>query len=118
MLNFVDLENINWFWLFVACLAAWRLTNILHWEGIAKPIRRLFGIKDVMVEDEDGNKETKFVYPDNFLGKLWSCFWCLSVWVSIGTTILVLVFPFILLPFAISAVAIIVEIISDRMVST
>lgn len=103
--KFAVLENINlaWliFWLVVGSLAAWRLTNIAHWEKIFRPVRRLFDIR----EDDEG----RFIYPDTFFGKLWSCFWCLSVWVSLGVTIVILVFPWVLLPFAISAVAIIIE---------
>ncbi len=117
MLNFVDLENINWFWLVIACLAAWRLTNILFWEEIAVFIRKLFGGYVSIEKDEDGVVHETFKYRPlrilgkdvEFFAKLWSCFWCLSVWVSIGVTVIVLVFPYLLLPFAISAVAIIVE---------
>lgn len=114
LLKFAVLENINlaWFifWLVVGTLASWRLTNIAHWEKIFTPVRKLFGIKEIPIINKDGNiVDTKFIYPDTFFGKLWSCFWCLSVWVSLGVTIVILVFPWVLLPFAISAVAIIIE---------
>src|SRR3989304_3603945 len=108
MLTFAVLENFNWFWLVVGCLAAWRLTNVIHWEGFAKPIRRLFGV----IENDDGVMK----YPKTFFGKLLSCFWCLSVWVSFLVAALVLVFPFILIPFAISAVASILEEASEEFI--
>jgi hypothetical protein len=109
MLKFAVLENINWFWLIIAGLAAWRLTNIIHWEGIAAPIRKIFG--GHYDKDHDVVYEPLRIFGKEvmFFASLMSCFWCLSVWVSMLVIILVLVFPWILLPFAISAVAIIIE---------
>lgn len=118
LLNLAVLENIklDWliYWTIIGGLAAWRLTNIAHWETISYPIRRLFGAFTA-VDTETGHEVVKyrtftvFGKEISFFAELWSCFWCLSVWVSIGVFILILVFPWILLPFAISAVAIIIE---------
>lgn len=118
LLKLAVLENIDlaWlvFWFVVGCLAAWRLTNILHWEEIAYPIRRIFGAF-TDVDEESGHEVVKYrtftVWGKEiaFFAKLWSCFWCLSVWVSFAVITLILVFPWVLLPFAISAVAIIIE---------
>ena len=109
LMKFVDLENINWFWLVVGFLATWRLTNIIHWEGIAAPIRKIFGGNS----DKEGNIHYEplyiFKWRVTFFAKLLSCFMCLSVWVGILVTILVLVFPWILIPFALSTIAIIIE---------
>ena len=109
LMKFVDLENINWFWIVIGFLATWRLTSIIHVEGIASGIRAFFNGH----EDEEG---TIHYLPINILGrritffaKLLSCFACLSVWVGLLVTALILVFPWILLPFALSTVAIIVE---------
>lgn len=109
LMKFVDLGNINWFWLLTGSLAAWRLTNIIHWEGIAAPIRKFFGGNS----DKEGNihYEPLYIFGKRvtFFARLLACFQCLSVWVGILTTILILVFPWILIPFAVSAIAIIVE---------
>jgi hypothetical protein len=105
----IDLENISLFWLIVGGLAAWRITNIIHWEGIAAPFRKLFNGHS----QDDGTIHYEhikvFKWKITFFAELLSCFWCLSVWVSFLTTILILVFPWILIPFAISSIAIIIE---------
>lgn len=108
-MKFVDLGNINWFWLVIGFLATWRITSIIHVEGIAQPIRALFNGKS----DINGNiryEPIKFLGTKiTFFAKLMSCFWCLSVWVGLLVTILILVFPYILIPFSLSTIAIIVE---------
>lgn len=89
-------------------LAAWRLTSIIHSEKIASGIRRLAGGLDTI----DG----EILYPDTFLGNLFSCFWCLSIWCSVivlGVSIIphAVVINYIL---AISAIAIIISITLHR----
>jgi hypothetical protein len=86
-------------WL-VATLAAWRLTSILHREEIASFIRSWVGIRE---------EEGLLVHPETFLGKLFGCFWCLSVWVSAGCFLVAAYEPLILMPFAISTVVIFLE---------
>jgi len=88
------------FWSVVAVLAAWRLTSILHSERIARPFRKLFGVS------EEGEL---WRYPDTFWGYLISCFWCLSVWVSVFVLMVVFLCPYLLLPFALSAGAILLN---------
>ena len=88
-------------------LATWRLASIIHAEKIAKPIRWLFGVR----EEND-----IFIYPDNFFGDLISCFWCVSVWVGIGILFVMMFFPLAVVPFALSAVAIIVELWTNNLV--
>ena len=87
-------------WLIVAALASWRIASVIHREGILRGMRKWLGVR------EEG--ELVF-YPDSFLGELLSCLWCLSVWTSLATTILLFVFPYILLPFAISSAVILFE---------
>lgn len=84
----------------IATLAAWRLTSILHREEIAQPIRGWVGITE-----EDG----MLTHPETFLGKLFGCFWCLSVWCSALCFLVALYEPYILLPFAISTFVIFLE---------
>lgn len=88
------------FWFIVGVLATWRITSILHHEEIAAPFRALLGVQ----EDEGLTS-----YPDTFLGHLIECFWCVSVWVAIGCTLILVWFPYLLLPFALSAGAIAIE---------
>jgi hypothetical protein len=83
----------EWVWvLVVAPLATWRITNILYQEKIAEFLHRWTG--------DD---------PSTFFGYLINCFYCSSVWVGIAVTIAVLVFPLIILPFALSAIAIFIH---------
>ena len=86
-------------WLVVAALASWRITNILYEEEITHPLRRKIGAS----QDEGTGT---WSYPDTFIGRLWMCFWCLSIWVSVICSVLYIVEPRILLPFALSSVAI------------
>lgn len=92
----------NFFWLCVAALATWRITSILYREKIATPIRRWFGERN----DVHTGMES---YPDTFFGKLFSCYWCLSVWVGITVTFIWYGNPYFLLPFALSALAILID---------
>lgn len=94
------------FWFVIAVLATWRLTLILHQEKIAKPIRDLIGIREVPIL----NNEIVRTYPDTFIGQLFSCFMCLSVWVSFGVMGLLLFLPIVLIPLALSMAAIALQI--------
>lgn len=89
------------FWSVVGFLAVWRITNIIQREEIASPIRKAVGIVE-----PDGEEPDYWIYPDNFIGKLFHCFWCGSIWTAAAVTILLLVFPPLILPFALSAAAI------------
>lgn len=94
-------KNNPLFWLIVGGLATWRLTSILHEEEIAAPVRKAIGI--VEYSDESPSYWT---YPDTFIGKMFQCFWCLSVWVGGAITLLLHIFPRLSLPFALSSLAI------------
>jgi hypothetical protein len=86
----------------IVALATWRLTSIIHREGIARFVRRLAGGKwDSTLEVTE--------YPDNFVGELFSCFWCLSVWVALLCTLTYFIFPPVLYILAASTVAILIE---------
>ena len=90
-----------WLWLVVGALATWRLTLIIHQEKIGKPIRTLLGVTEMKIFDE-----LVKTYPDTFLGRLVECFICLSVWMGLLVTGLLFIFPAVLIPFALSALAI------------
>lgn len=92
------------FWFLIAGLATWRITNIIQREEIASPVRRSLG-----VFEPDGEDPDHWIYPDNFIGKVLHCFWCGSVWVAGAMTVLCLIFPPLILPFAVSALAILVK---------
>jgi len=85
--------TINPLWLVITIVATWRITNIITEEKIAEPLRKVFG--------DDGVS-----YPDTMIAYLFHCFYCMSVWVGLICTLLMLFFPFILLPFAISGTSI------------
>lgn len=94
------METIIWW--FIVPLAAWRLTSIIHQDRIAQPLRRLFG--------ERQDKVTGLpTYPDTFFGYLIACFRCLSVWIGIFSYIIFLIFPYVLIPLAISGAIMLIE---------
>lgn len=83
----------EWVWVCViAPLAVWRITHIVVFEKIMYFLHRWAGDN-----------------PDTFFGYLVNCFLCMSVWVGIAVTVLVLVFPIFVLPFALSAAAILIN---------
>lgn len=93
-------DNI-FFWGMAGFLAVWRLTNIIQREEIAAPVRRAVGIIE-----PDGEDPEHWIFPDSFIGKVFFCFYCGSIWASIFVTLLLLLFPPLILPFALSAAAI------------
>ena len=65
--------------LLLSVLTCWRITSILHDEEIAAPIRKWVGGEFLFDE---------WVYPDTFVGHLFGCFWCLSMWVALPVALL------------------------------
>ena len=95
--------DINLLWVVIGSLATWRITNIIINEKIFEPLRKVLGVVD------------DIHYPETMIGYLFSCFYCMSVWVGFICALLLYFFPFVLLPFALSALSIIVkEYIVDR----
>lgn len=90
--------------------ATWRIASLLVNEagfgGLFQHLREFAGIE----HDEQGNKT---IIPDGFLPGLLSCVWCASVWIGAGWTaldwILPGVAPKLAMPFAFSAVAVLIE---------
>lgn len=87
-----------------AILATWRLTNIIHSEEIASPLRKSLGVMEIAEEDP-----YYWAYPDNFFGRLLYCFQCVSVWSGMLIAVLLFVFPPLIIPLALSAGAIMVK---------
>lgn len=91
-------------------LAVWRISSLfVNEKGPANvfiKMRELAGIS----HDPDGNIS---MIPDRFFAGVLSCVWCCSIWVSFFLTAIWLFYPEIALrtsiPFAFSAVAIIIE---------
>ena len=84
-------------------LSTWRISSILHREEIFSFFRKWIGVDD--------SNPTTTIFPDTFIGRLFSCIWCLSVWVAIIMLVCYFVSflrPLILL-FAISTLAVLVE---------
>ena len=98
------MNNINIIEIVVGILATYRLTSLLQREvgpfELFVKIRGLFGI----VHDSLGFPHG---YPDTVFGKLFECFWCLSVWVGFAVSVMVwLDWMWILLPLAFSGASI------------
>ena len=76
--------------LFVMGMACWRLTSLLIAEkgpyNIFQRLREKLGITHY----EDGKP---CAYPDKFVCELFSCVWCLSVWISAGFVVSYIFLP-------------------------
>lgn len=89
-------------------LATWRVASLLVEESgpfdIFKKIRELTGI----THDED---DLPLMIPDRFFAQLFSCVWCTSVWVAVAYTLVSLWKHgiYTALPFALSAVAVLLQ---------
>ena len=98
-------KKLSQFWFLVSLLAGWRITQIINYEDIMEPVRDAIGI-DPLLDPE---------IQDTWLAQMISCFDCCSVWVGLVTTLVALIRPVLLLPFAFSAVAMLLEKISDNL---
>lgn len=93
----------------IAILATWRLSAMLSYEAgpfdVFVSIREKAGI----AHDDDGRKISD---DGSFFAELLDCVWCVSVWIGGAVAIGLFFYPvlfWLLLPFALSAGAIIVE---------
>lgn len=66
---------------FLCGLITWRIASLLHTEDAFEWLRDGIGIG----EDEHGYPA---VYPDNVLGKIFDCFWCLSTVVALPVALI------------------------------
>lgn len=94
--------------LFVLILATFRISNLFVSESgpynIFGKFRKFVGI--IEIEVDNGEIVNEVLDSNNEIGKLFSCLWCLSIYVSF---ILMFIPKKLLLPFAISAGAIFVK---------
>lgn len=91
-------------WLIILPLACWRLAKLVYSDKIMEPFRRWMGES---VEDSEFGEI--LTYPDTFTGNLISCFSCVSMWAAFATIITYLLFPWLLIPLALSAAALIID---------
>lgn len=72
--------------LIIASLIVWRVTSFLYRErglfNIFGRLRNLLGIYQIPKKENDIISYD--LESDNELGKMFLCFWCLSVWVSLA----------------------------------
>ena len=99
-----SMKDMDIVYLIIGVLATYRVTSLF--QGEVGPfdmfvwIRKRFGI----VHDHLGFPHG---YPDTMFGKLFECFWCLSIWVGTGVSVmLALGLWWLLLPLALSGGAI------------
>lgn len=98
----------------VLALATWRIAYVLQFErgpfAVFARARALLGVE----HDEDGQPVS---WPEGEAGRLVGCIRCGSVWIGVCLAGLYLAWPLaatvLALPFALSAVAIAVEVIID-----
>lgn len=94
--------------LFILILATFRITNLFVAEegpfNIFGKFRNFVGITEI--ELEDGEIINEVLDSNNEIGKLFSCLWCLSIYVSF---FLLFVPKKFMLPFAISGGAILLK---------
>lgn len=99
--------------LIILSLGIWRFSALLSYErgpsDMFAGLRARMGIG----HDDDG---TPVSWPDTFLAGLFSCVWCLSVWIAILMAIVYWARPEIargiMFPFALSAGAVLMESVS------
>lgn len=98
------------FILLLGILATWRISSLfVHEKG---PFH-IFSILREAIGIQHDNDDNPYAYPSGFLGELFSCVWCFSIWIGIFLAILYFisasVYVWITLPLAWSAGAILLE---------
>ena len=98
------MKDVTIVYFVIGVLATYRLASLLQREvgpfNMFVWIRERFGIVHDVLGFPHG-------YPETMWGKLFECFWCLSVWVGTGVTIvMVLGGWWLLMPLALSGGAI------------
>lgn len=99
----------------IFCLATWRTSSLLvneagPWDVFLR-LRKLMGIQ------HDQQKRITII-PDGFFASLFSCIWCISLWVGFGWIFFSRLAPFFSLALAsgmaFSAVAIVIQSYLER----
>ena len=63
------------YWFILIAFSTWRIASLLYGEKFFAWLRKLIGIVEIDHE--------LLGYPDNLIGSIWECFWCLSLIMSI-----------------------------------
>ena len=97
---------MEFFELIIMALATWRLASMFVSEDgpfdIFRRIRSLFGV----THHDDG---TIARIPDKSLSKLFTCIWCMSVWIAAVVYLVWVVAPILVYILGLSTGAIIIE---------
>lgn len=97
-------------------LATWRFASLLANEDgpfeILAKFRRFVGVRSMTGFDVNNKPALPTVFGTNELAKMVLCVWCNSVWIGLVITLFYALFPvtaWLCLPFALSALAIIID---------
>lgn len=95
----------------IMALATWRISAMLSYEDGPRDVFRK--LRETMgIEHQDDIPYQIVVVNDTFLASLFSCLWCVSVWIGAIIYVGHILWPdivYLLMPFALSAVAIVIE---------
>ncbi|WP_280769239.1 DUF1360 domain-containing protein [Salipaludibacillus daqingensis] len=108
--------SYTWFEFILIGLSVFRLTHLFLYDKITESLRTRLLMEQNIV-DEDGNEDWNYIPKGEgikkFIGELFVCHWCMSVWISAGMLGGYLLFPqifiIIIYLFAIAAFAVIIE---------
>jgi hypothetical protein len=100
--------------LLILGLATWRISSMIVQEAGPFHIFTKLREKTGIIHDPD---EEILQIPDRFFAGIFSCVWCCSIYLGIFWTVAWLLWPgmvYLALPFALSALAILANVISGR----
>jgi hypothetical protein len=104
----------SWWEFIIIVLASWRIVTFIQREE--GPFKIIFRIRSRLgiVHDDD---HIPIGWPDNLIGDLFKCFWCLSFWISLILWIVWLMIPcpWSLVVFALSSGSILINEIITRL---
>jgi len=108
--------SFTWFEFILIGLAVFRLTHLFLYDKITESLRLVFLYEEKVIngeEDIEWHYVTKGFGVKKFIGELFICHWCMSVWLSgmviAGYLIFPQVFIVIIYIFSIAALAVILE---------
>lgn len=108
--------TLTWLEFMLIGLAVFRLTHLFVYDKITESLRLKVLYEEKVIND-NGDIEWHYIPKGigvkKFIGEIFNCHWCMSVWISgtilAGYLILPQVFIVIIYLFAIAAVAVILE---------
>lgn len=112
---------VNFYFLVLFILATYRITHVIVFDTIGQIVRKPFIEEKIMEEEGKLEKYSRLRYETGigkWLGQLFSCYWCVGVWVSFVLYVLYYFFPLfgfgVLCVFAVAGGAALVETLSLR----